>query len=84
MIEYVSFLLLCILVTLLGASTCYLYSLLKMAEACLNDLLPEVPYHPPESDIKQQKLSECIVTGNCKEYLGKACNEEQMNKLSAY
>ena len=55
-IEYLSFILLCTLVALLGATTCYLYfkmkTLLKMAETSINDLLPEVSYDPPKSDMK--------------------------------
>ena len=49
----------------------------------INDLLTEVPYHPLESDVKQQKLIECVLTGNSKQYLGKACTEEGINELSA-
>ena len=65
------------------AAAYYLYSLIKMAEASINDLLPEVPYDPPKSDIKRQKLIKCILTGNSKQYLGKAYTEKQVNKLSA-
>ena len=68
---------------LLEATTYYIYSLLKIVEASLNDLLPEVPYDPPKSDVKQQKLIECVLTGNSKQYLGEAYTEEQINKLSA-
>ena len=50
--EYLSFILLCTLVALLGAAICYLYSLLKMAEVSINDLLPEVSYNALESDVK--------------------------------
>ena len=41
-------------------------------------------YHPlhPESDIKGQKLIECVLTGNSKEYLGKAYTKQQINKLN--
>ena len=55
---------------------------MKIAEASINDLLPEVSYEPPELDIKGQKLMECVLTGNNKQYLGKAYTEEQVNKLS--
>ena len=47
-----------------------------MAEEIIDDLLPK-------SDVKQQKLIECVLTGNSKQYLGKVYREEQINKLSA-
>ena len=40
----------------LEAVTYYLHSLLKLTEASINDLLLEVPYHPPKSDIKYLDL----------------------------
>ena len=56
MIEYLSFLLQCTSVALLGDTVCYLYfemkTLLKMAEMSINDLLPEVCYGPLKSDLK--------------------------------
>ena len=79
MSEYLSFLLQCTSVTLLGAAAYYLYSLLKMAKVSINDLLPK----RPESDMKRQKLIKCVPTGNSQQYLGKAFTEEQVNKLSA-
>ena len=51
-----------------------------MAEASINDLLPEVSYDP---DVKRQKLIECVLTRNSKQYLVKAYTKEQVNKLSA-
>ena len=39
-------------------------------------------YESPQSDIKRQKLLECIITENSKLYLGKVCNEEQLKKLN--
>ena len=54
-----------------------------MAEASINDLLLEVPYDPRKSDVKKHKLIECVLTGNSKQYLGKAYTKEQINKLSA-
>ena len=54
-----------------------------MAKMSINDLLLEVFYDTLESDIKRQKLIECVLTGNSKPYLGKAYTEEQVNKLSA-
>ena len=77
MIEYMSFLLQCISVMILGATTCCLYSLLKMAEAHINDLLSEDP-----PDTKSQKLTECILNGNSKQHLGKAYTKERVNELS--
>ena len=53
-----------------------------MANEVINDLLLEVSHNPPKSEVKQQKLIECILTGNSKQYLGKAYTEEQVNKLS--
>ena len=54
-----------------------------MVEASIKELLPEVPYDPPKSDLKRQKLTDCVLTGNSKQYLGKAITEEQVNKLNA-
>ena len=53
-----------------------------MAEASINDLLLGVPYYPPKSDMERQKLIECVLTRNSKQYLGKAHTEEYINKLS--
>ena len=54
-----------------------------MVEASINDLLLEVPYIPPKSDVNWRKLIECVLTGNSKQCLGKDHTEEQINKLSA-
>ena len=54
-----------------------------MANGIINNLLPEVPCDPPKSELKRQKLIECVLTGKGKQYLGKAYTEEQVNKLSA-
>ena len=51
----------------------------EMAEASISDLRVE----PPESNIKRQKFIKYVLTGNSKQYLGKAYTEEQVNKLSA-
>ena len=83
MIENLSFLLQCTTVILLGATAYYLYSLIKIAEEGINELITEVPYDPPKSGVNRQKLIECVLTGNSKHYLGKAYTEEQVNKLSA-
>ena len=54
-----------------------------MAESSISDLLPRVPYDPQKSNVKREKLIECVLTRNRKQYLGNAYTEEQMNKLSA-
>ena len=54
-----------------------------MANEIITDFHPEVSYDPPKSEVKRQKLIECFLTGNRKQYLGKAYAEEQINKLSA-
>ena len=56
-------------------------TLLKMAEASIDNLMPG-GYDAPRSDSIKQKLLKCILTGNSKLYLGKAYTEEQINKLS--
>ena len=81
MIDNLSFFLQCATVIILGTIAHYVYSLLKMAEESINELLPEVPYDPSESEVKRQKLTECVSTGNSKQYLGKVHTEEQINKL---
>ena len=68
---------------LLGVTAYYIYSLIKMAESIINELLLEVSHDPPESDVKRQKLIEYVLTGNSKQYLGKAYTEEEVSKLSA-
>ena len=47
-----------------------------------NDLLLEVPYDPLKSEIKRQKLIECILTRNSKQYPGKAYTKVEIKKLS--
>ena len=44
----------------------------KMANEIINDLLREVTYDPPKSEVKRQKLTECVLTGNSKQYLEEA------------
>ena len=53
------------------------------SEFRVNELLPEIPYDSSKSDVKQQKLIECILTGNSKQYLRKADTKEHVNKLSS-
>ena len=77
MIEYLNFCLLCTLFTLIF----YLYkrylTLLKVAEEIFSG------YESPQSDLKRQKLLECVLTGNSKLYLGKVYTKEQLKKLEA-
>ena len=47
-----------------------------MANEIICGSLPEVSYEPPKSEVKRQKLIECVLTGNSKQYLGKAYIEE--------
>ena len=81
MLEYLNFCLICTLFALIF----YLYSrvkrylpLLKIAE----ELVGNFGYETPQSDTKDQKLLECILTGNSKLYLGKVYTEEQLTKLN--
>ena len=87
MIKYLSLLLQCTSVVLLGVATCYLYfqakTLLKMVEVSINDLVLGVPYDPPKTDTKLQKLIKCSLARNSKQYLGKAYTKERINELSA-
>ena len=78
MLEYLSFLLQCTTVIILGATTHYIYSLVKMAESIINELLLELLHDPLKSELKQQMLINSVLTGNSKQYLGKAHNEEQV------
>ena len=48
----------------------------------VEELINNLGYGAPQSGTKHQKLLECILTGNSKLYLGKACIEEQLTKLS--
>ena len=79
MIEYFSLILQCTTFIILGATAYYIYSLMKMAEENIYDVILEVSHDPPKSEMKRQKLIECVLTGNSKQYLGKAHTEEQVN-----
>ena len=58
---------------MLEATIYYLYSLIEMANEIIDDLvLLEVSHSPLKSDLKRQKLMECVLTRNSKQYLGKA------------
>ena len=50
-----------------------------MVEESINELLTK----PLESDVKRQKLIECVLAGNSKQYLGKAYTQECIKELSA-
>ena len=83
MIEYLSFILQCTTTIILGATVYYLYSLIKMVEESIKELIPKVFYDPPELNVKRQKLIESVLARNNKLYLGKVHTEEQVNKLCA-
>ena len=53
-----------------------------MTNEIIDDLLMEALHYPPKSEQKRQKLIRCILTGNGKQYLGKAYTKEQIKKLS--
>ena len=81
MLEYLNFCLICAIIT----SILYLYirikkyfPILKMAE----ELIGNLGYESPQLDSKQQKLFECVLTGNSKLYLDKVYTEDQLAKLS--
>ena len=81
MLEYLNFFLL----YTIFASILYLYirikkyfPILKMAE----ELIGNLGYGVSKSDTKNQKLLECVLTGNSKLYLGKVYTEEQLAKLN--
>ena len=81
MLEYLNFCLLCTMFALIF----YLYIrikkyflILKMPE----ELIGNLGYGVTQSDIKHQKLLECILTGNSKLYLVKVYTEEQLAKLN--
>ena len=39
-----------------------------MDNEIISDLLLEVSYEPPKSEVKRQKLVECVLTENSKQY----------------
>ena len=82
-LPYISITLQCTTAIILWATAYYIYSLIKMTNEIINDLLPEVSHDPPKSEVKRQKLIECVLTGNSKQYLRKAYTKEQIKKLSA-
>ena len=45
-------------------------------------IISGLPYDPPQSDTKRQKLLECTLTRNTKLYLGKVHSKDQMKKLT--
>ena len=83
MLEHLNFFLLCTLFALLY----YLYfrtkkyfALFKMTKENIDKLISS-SYDVPQSDLKRQKLLECVLTGNSKLYLGKVYTEERVNEL---
>ena len=81
MLEYLNFFLLCAIFALIF----YLYSrvkrylpILKMAE----ELISNLGYETRQSDIKRQKLLECVLTGNSKLYLGKVYTKEKIKEFN--
>ena len=81
MLEYLNFCLLCAIFT----SIFYLYIRIKKYFPILNmaeELISNLGYGAPQSDIKRQKLLECILKGNSKLYLAKVYTEEQLAKLN--
>ena len=46
------------------------------------ELIGNLGYGAPQSDIKHQKLLKCILPRNSKLYLGKVYTEEQLAKLN--
>ena len=81
MLEYLNFFLLCAIFALI----LYLYiptkkysPILKMAE----ELIGNLGYGTPQSDMKHQTLLECVLTGNSKLYLGKVYTEEKIKELN--
>ena len=81
MLEYLNFCLLCAVFTLilyLYIRTKKYFPILKMAE----ELIGNLGYGTPQSDMKRQKLLECVLTGNSKLYLGKVYTEEKSKELN--
>ena len=68
MIECSIFILQCTTIITQETTAYYLYS--------LSDLLTS------ESEVKRQKLIECVLSGNSKQHLGKEYTEEQIKELS--
>ena len=54
------------------------FPIFKMAE----ELISNLGYGTLQSDIKRQKLLECVLTGNSKLYLGKVYTEEKIKELN--
>ena len=81
MLEYINFCLLCTIFALilyLYIRTKKYFPILKMAE----ELIGNLGYGAPQSDMKRQKLLECVLTGNSKLYLGKVYTEEKIKELN--
>ena len=81
MLEYLNFFLLCVIFALilyLYIRTKKYFPILKMAE----ELIGNLGYGTPQSDMKRQKLLESVLTGNSKLYLGKVYTEEKIKELN--
>ena len=50
----VTLILQCTTTIILGANAYYLYSLIKIVEASISDLLPEVSHDPPKSEVNDK------------------------------
>ena len=46
------------------------------------ELISHLGYGTPQSDMKCQKLLECVLTGNSKLYLSKVYTEEKIKELN--
>ena len=46
------------------------------------ELIGNLGYGTPQSDMKHQKFLECVLTGNSKLYLGKVYTEEKIKELN--
>ena len=81
MTEYFSPFLQCTTAIILGATAYYIYSLIKMANEIINELLPEVSHDPLKSDVKRQKLTECVLTGNSIKFCEKLIRKNKVKNL---
>ena len=52
-----------------------------MVEESIKELIPKVFYDSPESNVKRQKLIECVLARNSKLYLGKSIRKNKLTNL---